>query len=103
MAILTTTTCILYILASDKVYEVNNLTPKDAAAKYWEYAVHENYAEIAMEAVYCNKKLVMILKNTNLDALPNAADMPQGAVPGETPKPVPTTPTFQPTPGSPAQ
>ena len=88
----TAVVCTLYIMASNQFFTVDKLTQKEAAAKYWEYAVHENYAEVAMEAVYCNKKLAMILKSTNLDAVPGGGkDMPQGQVPGE--PNLPTTPT----------
>jgi hypothetical protein len=74
------TTCVLYLLLSTQMTEVKNLSPKDATAKYWEYAVHEHYPDVAMEAVYCGKNLVLILNNTNLDAIPGVKKIQPGTM-----------------------
>jgi hypothetical protein len=75
-----TTTCVLYLLTSTQMIEVKHLTPQDATAKYWEYAVHEHYPDVAMEAVYCDKDLKLILNQTNLDAIHGAKPIQPGTM-----------------------
>ena len=71
--------CTLYVLTTTQVFEAPKLTHDDAVAKYWEMEKHEEHADVAMAAVYCGGKLILIQDTTNVDAVP-------GGGPVEAPK-----------------
>jgi hypothetical protein len=64
------TVCTLVLVTTTALLQISKLTPDDARTKFWEYSHTANYPDIAIEAIYCDKKLVMIENAANLDAIP---------------------------------
>jgi len=63
------TACTLFMLTSTTVIHIPNLTFEDAKAKFWEYNKHQEYPDVAMEAIYCGKKLAFILNHAYTDVI----------------------------------
>jgi chromatin remodeling complex protein RSC6 len=74
--------CTLYLLTGTAVLPIPHLTRDDAITKFWEYNHHQEYPDVAMEAVYCDKKMILILNNSNIDVMPGAKqEIPPGTEP----------------------
>lgn len=63
------TACTLYLLTSTTLMHVDHLSQADATAKFWEYNQHEHYPEVALGAVYCGKRLILIQNEAYTDAV----------------------------------
>jgi hypothetical protein len=73
--------CTLYVIATSSTMSIPDLTLIDATNRFWELNNHQAHPDIAMEAIYCNKKLTLILNTTNTGALPDVKPVQQGELP----------------------
>jgi hypothetical protein len=76
-----TATCTLYLFTSTVLTQIPHLEMNDAVTKFWEYNQRQEYPDIAMEVVYCGKKLILIQNTTNLNAIPDIKPVEQGQQP----------------------
>ena len=70
--------CTLVVIAATGLMSVPDLSLADATARFWELDQHSVHQDVAMEAIYCDRKLTLILNQAHTDAMPDAKPVQTG-------------------------
>jgi len=70
--------CTLVVITATGLLSVPDLSLTDATTRFWELNEHAVHPDVATEAIYCDKKLVLILNQAHTDVMKDAKPVQTG-------------------------